>query len=379
MRLLRQLVEKGRKNWMYVYSMLWDYAGPDDRAFPSVGRLARDCGMAERDVRAALRWLVAEGWVLRTERAGRTALYRIRAVLQVAGDDSDLGLTPPPARPGVEHPLPDGPTPPPKRPVPRAVWEGGTPPPDGPPNKRVNPREQPEDQFSINKNTPLSSSLRSEEPSPLTGGHPTPKPGSGSVDVQGLEQTPPPSIHPHASPEASSSARKAPQAPIGATDTSAPPRGPSKARTAQTKAAATLPAFAEPVRPQLEAWWRLRKQRHGAKAGDQLQARSVNALAFASERGVLEAFADLAAESGWISLGFAGYRDVVDRLAAEQITNDCNSRPNFGMNAGQHGRGFHARATTRSSEAADRAIALFASFETSPCSTPPTSSTSLLA
>lgn len=216
--------------------------------------------------------------------------------------------------------------------------------------------------------TPLSSSLRSEERPPL------PARQESIAVVQDSEQTPPPFIPLHAASEVSRSARKTPQAPVGSTDTSAPLGSPSKGRTAQTKAAAILPAFAEVVRPQLEAWWRLRKQRHGAKAGNELQSRSVNALAFANERGVLEAFADLAAESGWISLGFAGYRDVIDRLAAEQSANDCNDRPNFCMVGGHHGRGTPQRATSRQAEAVDRAIAMFASLDAAPCSTPPISS-----
>lgn len=79
-----------------------------------------------------------------------------------------------------------------------------------------------------------------------------------------------------------------------------------------------LPPFAEPFRQQLAAWWRLRKRKHPKADQAGLSVRSINALTLAHERGILAAFCDLAAEKGWESLGFSGYRKAIDQLAADE-------------------------------------------------------------
>jgi hypothetical protein len=121
-----------------------------------------------------------------------------------------------------------------------------------------------------------------------------------------------------------------------------------------------LPDFAEPVRSQLEAWWRLRRQRHKAAASTTLTSRSINALAYANSLGVLAAFADLAAESGWLSLGFEGNRGLIDRLATESSPDSCADHPGSCMVRRPAGRGPALRPTSRQSDAAERAIAMFA-------------------
>ena len=110
-----------RKGTLFVYSWLWHYAGQNDQAFPSIGRLAMECRMKEDHIRAALRWLVENGWISRVDRVGQTALFHVR-----------YEQTPPPKRgplPQKGDPPKGGPHPSPKR---------GTPPlpQKGDPNKR---------------------------------------------------------------------------------------------------------------------------------------------------------------------------------------------------------------------------------------------------
>ena len=161
-------------------------------------------------------------------------------------------------------------------------------------------------------------------------------------------------------PTPSRSRRKAPQPPDGCTDATEAPLALSTGRRAQSKPVAVLPDFAEPVRSQLEAWWRLRRQRHKAAASTTLTSRSINALAYANSLGVLAAFADLAAESGWLSLGFEGNRGLIDRLATESSPDSCADHPGSCMVRRPAGRGPALRPTSRQSDAAERAIAMFA-------------------
>lgn len=218
---------------------------------------------------------------------------------------------------------------------------------------------------------PLSSSLRSED-----------IPHGGSITaiqaqaVQDPEHKPDPSTEQDAAPAPSRNRWKASQRPDECADTAEAPSGLSTGRRAQGKPAAVLPDFAEPVRSQLEAWWRLRRQRHKAAAGTTLTTRSVNALAYANSLGVLAAFADLAAESGWLSLGFEGHRGLIDRLATEQFPNDCAVHPGSCMVPAFAGRRPALRPTSRQSDAAERAIAMLTNPSMSQCSPQPISSIS---
>lgn len=188
---------------------------------------------------------------------------------------------------------------------------------------------------------PPSSSLRSEEP-PRRGER-TRKP------VRSKNANDDTSQQPAAASAAARSASKAVQAAPATTDSQKPKQAASRGRNA----ARALPAFAEPVRGLLEDWWRLRKQRHRASAGDALTPRSISALEFAHSLGVLQAFAELAAESGWLSLGFNGHRDFIRKLADDQNLNNKPGRSGFRTLGSTHG------ATTRQSAAADRVIAMF--------------------
>lgn len=223
-----------------------------------------------------------------------------------------------------------------------------------------NPSTYKRNNLEIKPIPPLTSSLRSEVPP--TGGNAR-KPARRRAAVQGSDRNPDPSVDPNASPAGTRSAGKALVPASAATDTSAPLRGASESRRAQRSASAPLPDYAEPVRPLLEAWWRQRRKRHRAEAQGALTSRSLNALAYAHELGVLEPFAELAAESGWLSLGFNGHRDYIAKLAAERSLNDCASHPGSCMVPGQTGRPFASRSTTRQADAAERAIAMFSTPE----------------
>ena len=77
--LLSSCAQIGRRRLDFVYAWLWFYAGQTDTAFPSVPRLALECGMKERDIRSALSILAAEGWIVRTGTGPRgTTIWRVR-------------------------------------------------------------------------------------------------------------------------------------------------------------------------------------------------------------------------------------------------------------------------------------------------------------
>jgi hypothetical protein len=140
---------------------------------------------------------------------------------------------------------------------------------------------------------------------------------------------------------------KADDTAAGCTDITTPPRKASKALAKAT----SLPDYAEPYRENLVAWYRTRADRHKAKAGEALSARSLQALAYAHQQGVLEEFTALASETGWLSLGFNGYRTYIDELS-----NDQNGMPG---RFGSRTLGFGGRATTRGEEALHGALAFF--------------------
>jgi hypothetical protein len=71
--------------------------------------------------------------------------------------------------------------------------------------------------------------------------------------------------------------------------------------------------------------------------------------------GVLQQFAEHAAEHGWLSLGFNGHRDYINKLVAEIKADAVSQHPGSCMLHGRSG----LKATSRQSAAADRAIAMF--------------------
>ena len=76
---------RDRKNHLFVYAWLWDHAGTDDKAFPSIETQSVECGMKPDDVRHAHRWLEAEGWVTREDRPGFTTVFHVRSEAAFSG------------------------------------------------------------------------------------------------------------------------------------------------------------------------------------------------------------------------------------------------------------------------------------------------------
>jgi hypothetical protein len=137
---------------------------------------------------------------------------------------------------------------------------------------------------------------------------------------------------------------KAPERALGCTDTKQGARATSEAHPA----ASSLPPFAEAYRGNLIAWQKARQQRHKVKP-EKLTTRSLNALAYAHQQGVLEEFTQLAAEAGWLSLGFNGHRGYVDKLLADRNGTASYSRSGT--------LGSLRPVTTRQNQAAHDAIA----------------------
>jgi hypothetical protein len=135
--LLEQCSDRSLRGCLFVYLWLWHYAGIKDQAFPSVPRLAAECHMKPDDVRKALKWLAAQGWIKRIDRPGQTTLFHVRT-------EKEPRRTPAPK--GV--PLPrKGDTPRgvtlPAEPLPRKGET--TPPPEGGPNKNQLTRTKEQD------------------------------------------------------------------------------------------------------------------------------------------------------------------------------------------------------------------------------------------
>lgn len=360
------------KGWLFVYIWLWHYAGRDDQAFPSVQRLALECRMKQADVRRALAWLHETGWINRIDRPGRTTLYHVRSerLEQKPNRRSGSQQTPPPNGPGV--------TPPPNGVDPKR----GTPPPNGlgvplpqmghPSPKRPLPQMGEGNKKELKPKTKTKNQL--PNPPSLREGPPFPPLASGGV-VDGepavVEHAPPVAAphrqestntitisngETHPSPETPSSPEKPAEQPDECLHTGTVVGRASQALTG----ASSLPDYARPYRENLVAWYRVRQQRHKAKPLTGLTARSLTALAYAHERGVLEEFTQLAAEAGWLSLGFNGYRNYIDQLCTDGNTPTVRSRSGTLRSAGG--------ATTRQQQAAMDAIAFFerASQESNP-------------
>jgi hypothetical protein len=78
-----------------------------------------------------------------------------------------------------------------------------------------------------------------------------------------------------------------------------------------------LPDWLEPHRCQLERWQALRAKVH-PKLPRGITDRSLKALLYASQLGVLEDFCELAGESAWQSLGFNGHRAYIDKILQDR-------------------------------------------------------------
>jgi DNA-binding MarR family transcriptional regulator len=79
-----------------------------------------------------------------------------------------------------------------------------------------------------------------------------------------------------------------------------------------------LPYFAEPYRKYLESWWHTRWMVHKKRAGSVLTKQSLAALELANELKVIEEFCEHVSTKSWLSLGFAGYTDYLQKLARDK-------------------------------------------------------------
>jgi hypothetical protein len=79
-----------------------------------------------------------------------------------------------------------------------------------------------------------------------------------------------------------------------------------------------LPEFAEPYRPHLQEWWDMRCRKHKSADRTQLSSKTLDALALAEKLGVLKEFCEYAAEKDWMSLGFAGHTEYLQKLAKDK-------------------------------------------------------------
>lgn len=144
-----------RKGALFVYAWLWHYAGRDDAAWPSLDRLALECRMKRDDVRAALKWLTAEGWITREDRPGATSIFHVRTE-----NPSPKRGTPPP----------DGGTP--KRGTPPLPQKGDpTPPPKGATNKK--PLTRSLEQEALDPPTPQTEPIATAPAAPDEGAGPS--------------------------------------------------------------------------------------------------------------------------------------------------------------------------------------------------------------
>ena len=69
-----------RKGALFVYLWLCQYGVQVSKTWvsaPSLAELAASCRMKDDHVRAALRWLEAEGWISRRDRPGDTTAFVI--------------------------------------------------------------------------------------------------------------------------------------------------------------------------------------------------------------------------------------------------------------------------------------------------------------
>jgi len=105
------------------------------------------------------------------------------------------------------------------------------------------------------------------------------------------------------------------QEPVNKKRRAAAPRSTRASRQAESQGAIELPEWLEPCRKDICKWLENRKQKHKLKP--ELSRLTINALLYAKEKGVLEAYCEQASEKYWQSLGFVGYKELVDKLAIQ--------------------------------------------------------------
>lgn len=297
--LLSSCAEIGRRRLIFVYGWLWFYAGRNDNAFPSVPRLALECGMKERDIRTALSTLSAEGWIVRTGTGPNgTNIYRVRMETRrkrarskaVATERKSAAPLPPGGRP------PRGSTPPPRGESPPGapLPPEGTPPQGDPINKPLNVEEEVLDKLITTPKTNMPQRDENDSSTALQVTTAGAVVTDRQIVVTSDQNTAP---QRHADTATSDRCSTAAEQPL-----------------AQPDAQRALPACAQPFRQLLVEWYRRRRQNHPA-APRELSANDRAAILHADALGVLQPFLEHAAASGCKSL-HTGYRRRCEQLRA---------------------------------------------------------------
>jgi len=296
--LFNSCAERGRRRLVFVYGWLWFYAGRADTAFPSVPRLALECGMKERDIRSALSTLLAEGWIIKTgvSSAG-TNVYKIRTETR----RRKRSPKPAAAQSKSAKPLPlegtplqgEPPTPVGESPARPPLPPGGTPPQGDPIKKPLNEEEKTQEGL-----IPIPDRYMSQGGEKISDAAPLVTTAEAVATDRDVVVT--------------SAQNDAPQrhAHLAAAD---PGTRPAEQPPAQQ---AALPDFLKPHRPLLVEWARLRRSKHPtAPAIHGISPADLHAIHHAHALGVLQPFLEAAAASGRKSLA-TGYRRQCEHLRA---------------------------------------------------------------
>lgn len=285
--LLSSCAQIGRRRLVFVYAWLWFYAGQADDGFPSVPRLALECGMKERDIRTALSTLLSEGWIIKSGTGPNgTNRYRIRmetgrkkrTAKPIAVQRKSAQPLPPEGSP------PQGPPPPPEGDSPGRgpLPPEGTPPGGDPINKPLNEEEEIQEGLIDYSTTYIHQRVEKIDAAAST--VTTAEPVATAVEIV-----------------------------IASAHNDAPQRHAQPA-TQPLAAASTLPDCAHPHRQLLREWWLKRRSKHPA-AANELSAGDIQAIQHADALGVLRPFLEHAAASGCKTL-VTGYRRRCEQLRA---------------------------------------------------------------
>jgi DNA-binding transcriptional MocR family regulator len=92
-----------------------------------------------------------------------------------------------------------------------------------------------------------------------------------------------------------------------------PPVSPQQPK--RSPARMDLPEWLEPYSEHLLQWLQKRQKRH--KLTPELTSSTMRALEYARDAGALKLYCEYVSERNWQSLGFAGYKDTIEKLAKE--------------------------------------------------------------
>ena len=92
-----------------------------------------------------------------------------------------------------------------------------------------------------------------------------------------------------------------------------PPISPQQPK--RSPAGVDLPEWLEPYHEHLLQWFEKRQKKH--KLPPELTSSTMRALEYARDAGILKLYCEYASERNWQSLGFAGYKDTIEKLAKE--------------------------------------------------------------